>query len=166
MSPARHCHLSLGLLTEGVPEPGIPPDVAHGHRDARAPGVVYTLSAGLVPRPAGPAWSLRSDAPSASSRTWRRRSPGLAAFLHASPLAFQFLKYLGVAYLLYMAWATLQAKDPLSVETETATPVPPDRCRLRHPDRPPQPEAPIFFVAFLPQFVARREPGHSYGCWR
>lgn len=33
---------------------------------------------------------------------------GLAAVLHASALAFQTLKYLGVAYLLYMAWNSLR----------------------------------------------------------
>jgi threonine/homoserine/homoserine lactone efflux protein len=33
---------------------------------------------------------------------------GLAALLHTSAVAFQILKYLGVAYLLYMAWSTLR----------------------------------------------------------
>ena len=33
---------------------------------------------------------------------------GLAALMHTSALAFQILKYLGVAYLLYMAWGTLR----------------------------------------------------------
>ena len=32
---------------------------------------------------------------------------GLAALLHTSALAFQAVKYAGVAYLLYMAWSTL-----------------------------------------------------------
>ena len=36
---------------------------------------------------------------------------GLAAILHTSALAFQILKYLGVAYLLYMAWNTLQREQ-------------------------------------------------------
>ena len=31
---------------------------------------------------------------------------GLAALLHTSAVAFQTLKYLGVAYLLWMAWST------------------------------------------------------------
>src|SRR6185436_16867985 len=33
---------------------------------------------------------------------------GLAALLHTSAVAFQTLKYPGVAYLLYMAWNTLR----------------------------------------------------------
>ena len=35
---------------------------------------------------------------------------GLAALLHTSALAFQIFKYLGVAYLLYMAWSTLRER--------------------------------------------------------
>src|SRR5258708_21147375 len=38
---------------------------------------------------------------------------GLAALLHTSALAFQTFKYLGVAYLLYMAWMTLTEHGPL-----------------------------------------------------
>src|SRR5512145_1127969 len=43
---------------------------------------------------------------------------GLATLLHTSALAFQILKYLGVAYLLYMAWSTLQERGALRVEQE------------------------------------------------
>ncbi|HZT47360.1 MAG TPA: LysE family transporter, partial [Hyphomicrobiaceae bacterium] len=38
---------------------------------------------------------------------------GLAALLHTSAVAFQVLKYLGVAYLLYMAWSTLRESGAL-----------------------------------------------------
>src|ERR671924_1987042 len=43
---------------------------------------------------------------------------GLAALLHASALSFQTFKYLGVAYLLYMAWNTLREHGALSVEKD------------------------------------------------
>src|SRR5499426_986445 len=43
---------------------------------------------------------------------------GLAALLHTSALAFQTFKYLGVAYLLYMAWSTLRERGALKVESE------------------------------------------------
>ena len=36
---------------------------------------------------------------------------GLAALLHTSALAFQTFKYLGVAYLLYMAWNALRERS-------------------------------------------------------
>jgi threonine/homoserine/homoserine lactone efflux protein len=44
---------------------------------------------------------------------------GLAALLHTSAMAFQTLKYVGVAYLLYLAWSTLRDKGALAVEQET-----------------------------------------------
>src|ERR671934_1693711 len=43
---------------------------------------------------------------------------GLAALLHASALAFETFKYLGVAYLLYMAWNTLREHGTLRVEKQ------------------------------------------------
>ena len=43
---------------------------------------------------------------------------GLAAILHTSALAFEIIKYAGVAYLLYMAWATLKETGALSVEAD------------------------------------------------
>src|SRR5499425_3002426 len=46
---------------------------------------------------------------------------GLAALLHTSALAFQTLKYLGVAYLLYMAWSALREKGALRVDREVGS---------------------------------------------
>ena len=78
---------------------------------------------------------------------------GLAAILHTSALAFEIIKYLGVAYLLWMAWTTLRETGALSVEADRA-------------DKPAMkvivesilinilnPKLSIFFFAFLPQFV-------------
>jgi len=81
---------------------------------------------------------------------------GLAAILHTSAVAFQALKIAGVIYLLYLAWRTLQEKGALAVD---------DREGAR-PRRPLaivttgflinilNPKLSIFFLAFLPQFVA------------
>jgi len=44
---------------------------------------------------------------------------GLAALLHTSAVAFQVVKYLGVAYLLYMAWSTFRDRGALTVEEDT-----------------------------------------------
>ena len=41
---------------------------------------------------------------------------GLAALMHASALAFQGIKYAGVAYLLFLAWTTLRDKGALGVD--------------------------------------------------
>jgi len=47
---------------------------------------------------------------------------GLAALLNASALAFESLKYLGVAYLLYLAWRTVRETGGLSIDTRSAAP--------------------------------------------
>ena len=86
---------------------------------------------------------------------------GLAALLHTSALAFQILKYLGVAYLLYMAWSTLRDKDSPTVDEEIA---PPSVARVISSGiliNILNPKLTIFFFAFLPQFVSAGEPSAS-----
>jgi threonine/homoserine/homoserine lactone efflux protein len=82
---------------------------------------------------------------------------GLAALLHTSALAFQIFKYLGVAYLLYMAWSTLQESGVLKVEKDTGA-----RSDLQVTVTAIlinilNPKLSIFFLAFLPQFVRADE---------
>lgn len=85
---------------------------------------------------------------------------GLAAVLHASGVAFNTIKYLGVAYLIYMAWATWCDQGALAVE-ET-----PDRSSRRKVIASGitlnllNPKLTVFFFAFLPQSVPADEP-HS-----
>jgi threonine/homoserine/homoserine lactone efflux protein len=83
---------------------------------------------------------------------------GLAALLHTSAMAFQTLKYLGVAYLLYLAWSTLRDKGALAVEKKTtprsATKVIVSAILVNLLN----PKLTIFFFAFLPQFVSTDEP--------
>ncbi len=78
---------------------------------------------------------------------------GLAAILHASALAFQTLKYAGVAYLFYLAWATWKDKTAFAID-ETA----PASNSFRLVVKAfllniLNPKLTIFFLAFLPQFV-------------
>lgn len=82
---------------------------------------------------------------------------GLAALLHASALAFEAIKYAGVAYLLYMAWMTLKADGPLKIEPDG--PARSDGEVIRHAVLVNllNPKLPIFFFSFLPQFVGRDE---------
>lgn len=82
---------------------------------------------------------------------------GLAALLHTSALAFQILKYLGVAYLLYMAWVTLRDHGALTVQPDAAP-----RSSLQVIVSAVlanilNPKLSIFFFAFLPQFVEATE---------
>jgi threonine/homoserine/homoserine lactone efflux protein len=82
---------------------------------------------------------------------------GLAALLHASALAFQTIKYAGVAYLLYMAWKTLQEHGTLRVEAED---VPRSHGQVIWSAilvNALNPKLSIFFFAFLPQFVGAAE---------
>src|SRR4029077_4429180 len=83
---------------------------------------------------------------------------GLAALLHTSAVAFQTFKYLGVAYLLYMAWNTLRERGalkaeqrvgPLSFVQVTVTGILINILNSK---------LSIFFLAFLPQFVSAGVP--------
>ena len=78
---------------------------------------------------------------------------GIAAVLHASPLAYDLVRYGGVAYLLYMAWQTLRANGTLRVEASAETSV---RKVLIEGVliNLLNPKLSIFFVAFLPQFIS------------
>lgn len=78
---------------------------------------------------------------------------GLAALLNASAVVFQGIKYLGVAYLLYMAVMTLRDKGALEVETETTPKSAWQVIRTGILINILNPKLTIFFFAFLPQFV-------------
>src|SRR6478736_3712544 len=83
---------------------------------------------------------------------------GLAAVLHASGVAFQTVKYLGVAYLLWMAWATWRDTGALTVETDGG---PSSRRQVIASGitlNLLNPKLTIFFFAFLPQFVPAGSP--------
>ena len=119
-------------------------------------GVIYTLAAGL-------ARGARASVVAALGCTLGivphmvAAITGLAALLHTSALAFQVLKYLGVAYLLFMAWSTLRDKGALTV-AETA---PPSATKVVVSGvliNILNPKLTIFFFAFLPQFVGADEP--------
>jgi threonine/homoserine/homoserine lactone efflux protein len=83
---------------------------------------------------------------------------GLAALLHTSALAFQVFKYLGVAYLLYMAWQTLRERGALKVEQEVGTRSAVQVTVTAILINILNPKLSIFFLAFLPQFVSPNEP--------
>lgn len=88
---------------------------------------------------------------------------GLAAFLYTSVIAFQLLKYLGVIYLLYMAWVMFHGHGMLSLNGQET-----DRKSQGQVIRSAilinvlNPKLSIFFFAFLPQFVSA-ENGTPFG---
>jgi threonine/homoserine/homoserine lactone efflux protein len=78
---------------------------------------------------------------------------GLAALLYANSMAFQVIKYLGVAYLLYMAVTVLRSGGSLQI-SENDRPVMPARIVVNGILlNILNPKLSIFFLAFLPQFV-------------
>ncbi|MEM6460617.1 MAG: LysE family translocator [Pseudomonadota bacterium] len=78
---------------------------------------------------------------------------GLAALLHASALAFQIVKYLGVAYLLYMAWDILREGGSLQVQSQPTAAGAYKIIRNGFLLNILNPKLSLFFLAFLPQFV-------------
>jgi threonine/homoserine/homoserine lactone efflux protein len=83
---------------------------------------------------------------------------GLAALLYTSSVAFSVLKYLGVGYLLFLAWRTLRDRSPLTVD---AAPAPRSDARVIGQAvliNLLNPKLTIFFFAFLPQFVDPGQP--------
>jgi threonine/homoserine/homoserine lactone efflux protein len=119
-------------------------------------GVLYTLAAGL-------SRGSRASVVAAFGCTlgivphMAAAIMGLAALLHTSAVAFQTMKYLGVAYLLYMAWNALKEHGALKAEKEvgakSATQVIISAILINILN----PKLSIFFFAFLPQFVSADE---------
>ncbi len=86
---------------------------------------------------------------------------GLAAIFHTSALAFQVVKYLGVAYLFYLAWQILRDGGTLDIN---------DSAEARKTSKGAlgiivngfllnvlNPKLSLFFLAFLPQFLTGAE---------
>lgn len=115
-------------------------------------GVVYTLAAGLKQ-------GARASLIAAFGCTLGivphllAAITGLAAVLHASATAFAVIKYVGVLYLLYMAWSTLRDEGTLRVDevqtARTARSIVTEAILINFLN----PKLSIFFLAFLPQFV-------------
>ena len=120
-------------------------------------GVLYTLSAGL-------SRGARASIIAAFGCTlgiiphMAAAITGLAALLHTSAIAFETLKYLGVAYLLYMAWNTLKERGGLSVDQDVAPRSAGKVITSGILINILNPKLSIFFFAFLPQFVSTTEP--------
>ena len=119
-------------------------------------GVLYTLAAGL-------SRGSRASVVAAFGCTlgivphMAAAILGLAALLHTSALAFETLKWLGVAYLLYMAWQALKEHGALKVEKDVGARS--DLGVIVHAIliNVLNPKLSIFFFAFLPQFMRADE---------
>ena len=83
---------------------------------------------------------------------------GLAALLNASAVAFQAVKWLGVAYLLLLAWRTLRDRTAVDVGQSAAPAQFWQVVRTAVLINLLNPKLTIFFFAFLPQFVPAGAP--------
>lgn len=87
---------------------------------------------------------------------------GLAAILNASAVAFQTVKWVGVAYLLFLAWQTLRDTSAIQVQEDTAPIASWRIIRTAVLINLLNPKLTIFFFAFLPQFMPA---GEVNGTW-
>jgi len=84
---------------------------------------------------------------------------GLAAIFHTSAMAFLIVKYLGAAYLLYLAWNMLKDGGTLDIREDrkpasiVRTAVNGLLINILNP------KLSLFFLAFLPQFADAKDPG-------
>ena len=116
-------------------------------------GVVFTVSAGLV--------QGRRAALFASIGCTLGIVPhllatvlGLAAVLHASALAFEVLRYAGVAYLFWLAVATWRDRSAFAVQPIAGRRSGASLVVKAFLLNILNPKLTIFFLAFLPQFVS------------
>jgi len=117
-------------------------------------GVIYTLSTALGGGLARGLWAALGCTLVTGLHLVAALA-GLAAVLHTSALLFQAIKFAGVAYLLWMAWTTLRGTGALQVTPDgRAREVTPLSIVLRGILlNLLNPKLPLFFVAFLPQFI-------------
>jgi len=77
---------------------------------------------------------------------------GISALFYSSALAFNLVKYAGAAYLLYLAFRTLQERSAVRLSTADDRPAA-ALFRRGFIMNVLNPKVALFFLAFLPQFV-------------
>jgi threonine/homoserine/homoserine lactone efflux protein len=121
---------------------------------APGPGMLYVISQGLSSgRRVGVLAALGTSCGIALHIA--AAALGVTAILHISEVGFQILKWLGVSYLLYLAWEVLVRRQVFNAEAVVAT----DSSRIFWKGaliNALNPKVALFFLAFLPQFVAPR----------
>jgi threonine/homoserine/homoserine lactone efflux protein len=83
---------------------------------------------------------------------------GLSAVMHTSALAFQALKYAGVAYLFYLGYATWRDKRAFALDTTPQHATVGSLISKALLLNILNPKLTLFFLAFLPQFITHDGP--------
>ena len=86
---------------------------------------------------------------------------GVAAFIQSTPAAFLALKYLGAAYLLFLAWKAFRSAGSIRLQAAGVRSSYGAVYRRGVLMNALNPKVLLFFLAFLPQFVALES--HSAG---
>jgi threonine/homoserine/homoserine lactone efflux protein len=116
-------------------------------------GVIYTLSTGLFQ-----GWKASIFAALGCTAGiiphLLASTVGLAAILHMSAVVFQIIKFIGVAYLFYLAW--MMWKDTSTIRfAGRNTPIKAGDIAVKgFLINILNPKLSLFFLAFLPQFIA------------
>lgn len=115
-------------------------------------GVIYTISTGLMQGGRASIWAAfgctMGIVPALLASVL-----GLAAIMHSSALVFQLVKYMGVAYLLYLAWGMWKQTGGLTFNEKTK---PMNGLSIAFKGfliNILNPKLSLFFLAFLPQFI-------------
>lgn len=116
-------------------------------------GVVYTLSTTLAQGFRAGAWAAFGCS-AATLVHLGVAMAGLAAVLHSSAVMFQAIKYAGVAYLLWMAWGAARGTGGLVAGPAAAASSTRKIIWRGVMLNLLNPKLPMFFMAFLPQFMA------------
>lgn len=115
-------------------------------------GVIYTISTGLF---LGVRASILAVIGSTAGIIPHLLATifGLAALLHVSAIAFQIVKFIGVAYLFYLAWGMWKETGSFELKKEERMQSGLSIILKGFLINILNPKLSIFFLAFLPQFV-------------
>ncbi|WP_299936941.1 LysE family translocator [uncultured Pelagimonas sp.] len=116
-------------------------------------GVLYTLAIGLG-QGRGPSLAAAFGCTLGIVPHLLAATLGLAAVLHASAVAFNIVKFAGVAYLLWLAWQSLRSGGALSLSAEKSAEPAWRIARRAALINILNPKLSIFFLALLPPFLS------------
>jgi len=121
---------------------------------APGPDIIFLISQGVT---RGPAAGLTTALGLAGGNLVHTLAAalGISVVFRTSALAFQALKLMGVAYLLYLAWKTArEGAGPIALRADAGS-GPRSLFWRGFLMNVLNPKVALFFLAFLPQFVAR-----------
>lgn len=125
-------------------------------------GVLFTVSTGLSQGRAASVWAALGCTLGIVPHM-AATALGLAAVMHAGALAFQVLKWAGVAYLLYLAVSTWRHRAAFALEAQPDVRAPLGLVGKAVLLNLLNPKLTLFFMAFLPQFIAPDDPAPMQG---